>query len=333
MPTPTTLAIINMDPLKGNAILEIDPAITFSIIDRICGGTGEGMKSRHELTDIETSIMEGIIVRMLGNMREAWTQIIDLRPRLGQIDTNPQFAQIVPPNDMVVLITLEAKVSDVEGMINFCIPYMTIESIIDNFSAAYWYGNKMDAQKKYALNSWDDVPIRLTAEILRRTYPIKEVNGWKKKTVIKPLRSLAPGQCFLRLGDRRVWRCEICGEDKWFSKKIKLIRLLNEPFEMFGTEGLGMDMAKINPVVAGALSQAGITISVELGSTAKPVKEILTMGEGTIVELDKLAGEPVDVKANGVLIAKGEVVVVDENFGVRITELVGNFEGKASQEG
>ena len=66
IPTPTTLAIINMDPLKGNAILEIDPAVTFSIIDRLFGGTGEGTKSQHELTDIETSVMEGIIVRILG---------------------------------------------------------------------------------------------------------------------------------------------------------------------------------------------------------------------------------------------------------------------------
>jgi flagellar motor switch protein FliN/FliY len=70
------------------------------------------------------------------------------------------------------------------------------------------------------------------------------------------------------------------------------------------------------------LSEAGITISVELGRTSKSVKSILSLGEGSIVELDKLAGEPVDIKANGVLIAKGEVVVIDENFGVRVIEIV-----------
>ncbi|MDR1867612.1 MAG: flagellar motor switch protein FliM [Treponema sp.] len=141
IPTPTTLAIINMDPLKGNAILEIDPAITFSIIDRLFGGSGEGTKAQHELTDIETSVMEGIIVRILGNMREAWSTVIDLRPRLGQIDTNPQFAQIVPPTEMVVLVTLETKVGEVEGMMNFCIPYLTIEPIIGKLSAQFWYSS------------------------------------------------------------------------------------------------------------------------------------------------------------------------------------------------
>jgi flagellar motor switch protein FliN/FliY len=84
-----------------------------------------------------------------------------------------------------------------------------------------------------------------------------------------------------------------------------------------------MEMEKINPFVADAVSNAKIRISVELGAALRTVKEVFAFGEGTIVELDKLAGEEVDVKANGVLIAKGEMVVIDENFGVRITEITG----------
>ena len=67
-------------------------------------------------------------------------------------------------------------------------------------------------------------------------------------------------------------------------------------------------------------------MTVELGRTKKPIKEILGMGEGTIIELDKLAGEPVDILVNHKLIAKGEVVVIDENFGVRVTEIVSPME-------
>ncbi|HYW81706.1 MAG TPA: flagellar motor switch protein FliM, partial [Spirochaetia bacterium] len=141
IPNPTTIAVINMDPLKGSAILEIDPAVTFSIIDRLFGGQGEGAKFTRELTDIEASVIEGIIVRILGNLREAWATVIDLRPRLGQIETNPQFAQIVPPSEMVVLVTLETKVGEVEGMMNFCIPYLTIEPIIPKLSAQYVYSS------------------------------------------------------------------------------------------------------------------------------------------------------------------------------------------------
>ena len=72
----------------------------------------------------------------------------------------------------------------------------------------------------------------------------------------------------------------------------------------------------------GLIMDVYMEMTVELGRTKKLIKEILNMGEGTIIELDKLAGEPVDILVNHKLIAKGEVVVIDENFGVRVTEIV-----------
>jgi flagellar motor switch protein FliM len=316
IPVPTTLAVVNMDPLKGNALLEIDPAITFSIIDRICGGTGEETKSQHELTDIEQNIMEGIIVRMLGYLREAWTNVIDLRPRLEEIDTNPQFAQIVPPTDMVVLITLEAKVGDVEGMINFCIPYITVEPIIGKFSTYPWV-SIVDLNSSEKVDT-ENIPVKLTAEIFRRDCTIKEIIEWKIGTELLPLRPLNPDHCYLRVGDRRIWQCEILPDNERYAKCVKITGLTDKPF---GTEGIKMEKSKVNPLVDDALLNVSLTISVELGTTIRTVKEVRGMGEGTIVELYKLAGEPVDVKANGVPIAYGEVVVIDENFGVRITKV------------
>jgi flagellar motor switch protein FliN/FliY len=76
-----------------------------------------------------------------------------------------------------------------------------------------------------------------------------------------------------------------------------------------------------------------MALTVELGRTRKYVKEILSLGEGSIIELDKLAGEPVDLLVNGKLIARGEVVVIDENFGVRVTDIVGPAERMARMAG
>ena len=74
------------------------------------------------------------------------------------------------------------------------------------------------------------------------------------------------------------------------------------------------------------IMDVSMEMTVELGRTKKQIKDILGMGEGTIIELDKLAGEPVDILVNHKPIAKGEVVVIDENFGVRITEIVSPLE-------
>jgi len=323
IPTPTTMAILNMTPLKGYAIMQIAPDVTFSIIDRISGGCGEGTKSQHELTDIETSIMENVIVRMLGNMQEGWAGIMDLQPRLGQIDTNPQFAQIVPPNEMVLSVTLEAKMGDVEGIINICIPYSTIEPIIGKLSIWRKEGQNntlLRFSTNLELISREDVPVRLSAEVLRRDFPIKEILNWDIGTIILPFYSLKPGHCYLRLGDRRVWKCQILPDCKGLPKRIAVVNYAEKPF---GTEGNYMEIDKANPLVRDALFSAMMKVSVELGCTFKTVKEVFSMGEGTIVELDKLAGEAVDVIANGLPIAKGEVVVIDENFGIRITEIIG----------
>jgi flagellar motor switch protein FliN/FliY len=83
----------------------------------------------------------------------------------------------------------------------------------------------------------------------------------------------------------------------------------------------------------GLIMDVSMEMTVELGRTRKLIKEILGMGEGTIIELDKLAGEPVDILVNHKLIAKGEVVVIDENFGVRVTEIVSPMERISSEMG
>ncbi len=243
IPTPTTLAIINMDPLKGNAILEIDPAVTFSIIDRLFGGSGEGTKAQHELTDIEQSVMEGIIVRILGNMREAWAQVIDLRPRLGQIDTNPQFAQIVPPTEMVVLVTLETKVGEVEGMMNFCIPYLTIEPIISKLSAQYWYSSVRRGTTTENFNIIKDklsnVEVNVVAEIGRIQLPVRDVLSLRANDVIRLGNVRVGDPMTLNIGNKKKFLCRpgVIGRKIAVQIVKKVAELEQEEIEELATEG------------------------------------------------------------------------------------------------
>jgi flagellar motor switch protein FliN/FliY len=110
----------------------------------------------------------------------------------------------------------------------------------------------------------------------------------------------------------------------------------------FGQGSVGVQPVQFAPLSAaeqsattgniGLLMDVSMQLTVELGRTKMLIKDILGMGEGTIVELDKLAGEPVDLLVNGKLIAKGEVVVIDENFGVRVTDIISPMERIASLE-
>lgn len=92
-------------------------------------------------------------------------------------------------------------------------------------------------------------------------------------------------------------------------------------FPSLSSSGMGPQSANMD-----LLMDVQMTLTVELGRTKKYIKELLGLGEGSIIELDKLAGEPVDLLVNGKLIAKGEVVVIDENFGVRVTDIVSSID-------
>jgi flagellar motor switch protein FliM len=232
-----------MDPLQGNAILEIDPAISFSIIDRLFGGAGEGTKAPHELTDIEQSVMEGIIVRILGNMREAWSQVIDLRPRLGQIDTNPQFVQIVAPSEMVVLVTLETKVGDVEGMMNFCIPYLTIEPIIGKLSAQFWYSSVHRSPSVENQNTLKEklstVDVDVVAEIGKIQVPIKDVLSLRTGDVVQ-LYNVRVGDPFsLNIGNKKKYLCRpgVVGKKVAVQIVKKTAELAQDDFEELSSKG------------------------------------------------------------------------------------------------
>ena len=243
IPTPTTLAVVSMDPLKGQAILEIDPSVTFTIIDRLFGGSGEGAKLNRELTDIEHSVMEGVIVRILGNMREAWTQVIDLRPRLSQIETNPQFAQIVPPSEMVVLVTLETKVGEVEGMMNLCLPYMTIEPIVSKLSAQFWYSSVRRGATTENQNihkeKLSSVEIPVIAEVGHISISVRDVIALRRGDVIRLYSVHVDDPMALNVGNKKKFLCRpgVIGKKMAVQITKKLEDVGQEEFEELASEG------------------------------------------------------------------------------------------------
>jgi flagellar motor switch protein FliM len=143
---PTCFNLLKADPLEGNLILDINPSILFPIIDRLLGGGREGVGSvaRRPLTEIELRLVSRITTLFLEELRRAWENVLELKLEVLRVENNPQLVQIVPPNEVVVLISFELALRDIRGMINLCIPYNSIERIGGKLSANNWvsYGRK-----------------------------------------------------------------------------------------------------------------------------------------------------------------------------------------------
>ena len=126
---PVILGIVNFLPLSGNIIMELASNLGFAMIDRMLGGQGNPLNKNRDFSEIEMSILEKIMVICMQLIREPWKNVIDINPMLVRIETNPQFAQVISPNDMIAIVTLNLKIGDVEGFMNVCLPYFTLESI------------------------------------------------------------------------------------------------------------------------------------------------------------------------------------------------------------
>ena len=139
---PTFLSIISMGTLEGNSVIEINLNIVFSVLDKLFGGQGRTLDKLRILTDIEESVISRVIVKILEYFKEAWLQVIELSPKIEFIESNPQFTQIVPPNEMVLLVTFEVKIGEAEGIMNLCIPYIVLEPIISKLTTQSWFKPK-----------------------------------------------------------------------------------------------------------------------------------------------------------------------------------------------
>jgi len=139
VPTPAILAIVDFMPLQGSIIFEIAPNIAFALIDRILGGRGYSISKAREFTEIELAIIEKVLNQILNLMKEPWNSFIELRPKLERIESNAQFVQLVSENETVALVTFNTKVGEVEGLLNICIPYVVVESIVPKLSTKYWF--------------------------------------------------------------------------------------------------------------------------------------------------------------------------------------------------
>lgn len=139
IPKMTILNIFEAEPLEGRMVLEVHPNVAYAMLDRLLGGQGSAPSKMNALTEIEMTIMERIFSRAFESLQEAWKTIIDLSPRLEALETNPQFMQIVSPNETIALISLSTKIGDTTGMINLCIPHVVIEPIMPKLSVHHWF--------------------------------------------------------------------------------------------------------------------------------------------------------------------------------------------------
>jgi len=134
---PTAFYAISMRPLEGTAALELNPSVAFTMIDRMLGGSGRGVAVNRALTEIEQNVTDGVVKLILENLTDAWRGIVDVQFRISGRETRPQMLQVAAPNEVVVLMSFEIKISGTRGVLNICFPASSIEEVSGSFTRSW----------------------------------------------------------------------------------------------------------------------------------------------------------------------------------------------------
>jgi len=145
---PVLLGVVNMAPLNGNIIIEMATNVGYTIIDRLLGGMGEPLDKTRDFSEIELSILDRMFSIIISLLREPWVNVVEIEPYLERIETNSQFAQIISPTEMIAIVTININVGGVEGLMNICLPYITLEDVMDKLNTKYWFSTMQDKDEQ-----------------------------------------------------------------------------------------------------------------------------------------------------------------------------------------
>ena len=173
---PVILCIVNFQPLIGNIIIELASNLGYAMLDRMLGGQGVPLEKARDFSEIEMSIIEKLMIVCMQLMRDPWKNVVEINPMMERIETNPQFAQIISPNDMIAIVTMNIKIGDVEGLMNVCLPYFTLENVMDRLNTKFWFSTMKDGNE-------EDYEEHVDALLRRVDVPIKAVLGKSSVTV------------------------------------------------------------------------------------------------------------------------------------------------------
>ena len=186
---PVLLSIINFAPLEGSIIIELADNLGYAIVDRMLGGTGAPLDKSRDFSEIELIILERIMNICTNLLREPWQSVVNIEPRLERIETNSQFAQIISPSEMTSIITMNIKIGNVEGLMNVCLPYSCLESVIDKLNTKYWFSNMQVKDNEVYQDvievaiSKAKIPIR--AVLGRSTISVNDFTNMQKGDIIR----------------------------------------------------------------------------------------------------------------------------------------------------
>jgi flagellar motor switch protein FliM len=214
LPTPTCISSIGMAPLDGNAVLDLNPSLVFPMLEIMLGGSGAAhVVDAREITEIEMSVLEGVIRRVLHDLKEAWEPVADIDFSIEATETQPQLMQILSPNEAIVAIGFEITMGEHRGMMNFGVPSILIKMM----------GQKFEQQWSIRRRTGTHTEMQRIATIVRKVPVVVETRIWGTKITVQELVGLQAGDVVsLQVPIRRPSELLVNGRPKFVGEVVAI---------------------------------------------------------------------------------------------------------------
>jgi flagellar motor switch protein FliM len=311
LPDPTSFNILNV--LSGNAILEINPSISFSMIDNLAGGAGLPLFHVRGLTQLEKVIFNDVIQLVLQDLNNTWAKVdTNIRFQKELSENSPHTVQIVAQNETVVLLAFEVKFGEVGGMMTLCLPALVLEPILGRISSqGALIGAKKGSGKTALQKNMEAAPVAVHIELERLLVTLRELASLKEGDIF----AISKKPFLFCANEQPIFSCEIND-------------LMNANFHVNikdkYVQSKEINMATDEDKLSESLLNMEMTVSARLGKTQMTLKQVYGIEAGSIIGLDRSPEELVELIAGNKLIARGEVVVVDGNLAIRVKEVAGS---------
>jgi flagellar motor switch protein FliM len=185
LPDPTAFYAIGMHPLDGIAALELSPAVAFTMVDRLLGGSGTTPPPNRALTEIEQNVVDSVMKVLLENLSETWKPITEVQFRIQGRETRPQMLQVTGPNEVVILLVFDIRIGETRGMLNLSIPAASIEAVSESFAQGWHRTRRQPSAEEQAwlLANLSRMSMPVTAQ-LETTLSGRELLALRKGDVI-----------------------------------------------------------------------------------------------------------------------------------------------------
>lgn len=169
VPNPTVLTFFKMPPLTGSIIFEFNPQFSFQVIDILLGGSGDRRYLSKEFSDIDKNIIKQVATDIISSLKLAWDDVVEVFPEIESLETNPALNQSLAPTEPIALVTFSVEMGKNTSFINLCIPYLSIEKVIEKLVVQYWFQSEDDeiieTSRKKVRRRLDVVDVNLSVEL------------------------------------------------------------------------------------------------------------------------------------------------------------------------